>query len=120
MIKSKNITIQWGDGEYPFALNIGQARELEAKQGTGICAIYNRIVAGEWYIDDIYHIIRLGLIGGGMSPPDALRLVNIYVSGRPFSENQLIARAVLYSAFFDEDAGKDQVAGNNKASQATE
>lgn len=40
-------------------------------------------------------VIRIGLIGGGMKPPDALRLVRTYVEARPPDESVPVAFEVL-------------------------
>lgn len=114
------ITLQWGDGEYPFAINIGQARELEALQKIGIGAIYQRMVAGLWHIDDAYHVIRLGLIGGGMVPTEALRLCQVYVLDRPFAEAQQFAIAVLLACLYGADEKKALVSESEAAAPLTE
>lgn len=119
-MKARTVTLEWADGEYPFALNIGQARELEAKQATGIGAIYQRLTLGAWYADDIYQVIRLGLIGGGMAPPEAMRLANLYVAERPMAENQPIALAIMLAAFFGSSAEKAQVSETEAAAPLTE
>lgn len=108
-MKLAAITLVWGDGEYPFALNIGQVRELEAIKQTGIGAIYQRLISGAWYGDDAYHVIRLALIGGGMTPTDALQKCQTYVLDRPFNESIPIALAIVMHRFVGIDEKKDQV-----------
>ncbi len=100
------VHLTFGDGEYPFAINIGEARELEALKGVGIGAVYKRILAGDWHHDDCYQIIRLGMIGGGMTPAEALQKCRTYVLDRPFAEAVPVALAVLLAAFHSAETGK--------------
>ena len=115
------VNLQWGDGEYPFALNIGQIRELEAVKNIGIGALYERLISGAWYGDDAYHIIRLGLIGGGMTPTEALRKCETYVLDRPFAEGRPFALTVLRACLFGvQDEKKEPVGESATASPPTE
>lgn len=109
------VHLVWADGEYPFALNIGQVRELEGLQKIGIGAILNRLIGNDWFLDDIYHVIRLGLIGGGMSPEDAYRKVKEAVADRPFAEMRPFAQVVLMACLFGNDATKKETVGETEA-----
>lgn len=69
-----------GDGEYLFSLKGKEIEELENVCGkVGFGAIFQRINLGVWFWGDLYHTIRLGLIGGGMGAVEAKRLVDMYV-----------------------------------------
>lgn len=91
MVRRADITLEWGPGEYLFALKAREIEALEAecfnpktgKPGIGIGEIYRRLMAGEWYYKDIRNIIRHGLIGGGMGAVDANRVCSTYVDGKP-------------------------------------
>ena len=72
------ITVEWGDGEQTFALPIDQLRELQEKTGRGPLALLRKVQAGEWFVDDLREVLRLGLVGGGAKPPAALALVKRY------------------------------------------
>lgn len=77
------LVLEWADGEYPFALMPQQIEELQrvcGKNGEeiGFGAIYQRVMFGVWFHQDLQHTIRLGLIGGGMGPVDANRLMRAY------------------------------------------
>lgn len=121
-MKAVTVTLTWGDGDYPFALRIGEVRELEALRNIGIGALYGRLMGGEWWGDDAYHVIRLGLIGGGMTPVEALRKCQTYVLERPLAENVPFARVVLLAAFHgaEDSGGKAEVAEGGPATHATE
>ena len=100
----------WGDGEHKF--NVAKIRcilELEEKCGVGVSEIYSRITNGKWKFNDIRETLRLGLIGGGMNPDQALKLIQRYVDDRPWMENLLPAQAVLIAAMVGvtgDDVGK--------------
>lgn len=83
MNTSAEITLEWGDGEYLFALKMKQLEELERVCDAPIGVISNRLFTGQYKISDVVHTIRLGLIGGGMEPVQAKRLVEQYVDGYP-------------------------------------
>jgi hypothetical protein len=99
MAVNGEIELQWGDGEHKF--NIAKLKcilELEEKCGVGVAEIYQRISTGKWKFNDIRETLRLGLIGAGMMPDKALRLINRYCDDRPWTESLLTAQAVLIAA----------------------
>lgn len=100
MSRDGSITLTWGDGEHRFRLPIGQLRELQEKCGAGPPEILHRLATARWRVDDIRETLRLGLIGGGMGPVEALRLMQNYVDPpeRPWLENAPMAQAVLMAA----------------------
>lgn len=95
MSRDASIDLTWADGDYRFRLAWGQLIELQEKCDAGPFVILNRLQAGTWRVQDISNVIRLGLIGGGMKPVDALKLVRTYVEERPPMENVLTAQAIL-------------------------
>lgn len=116
------VTLTWGDGEHVFRLAIGHLRELQDKTGTGPFAILKRLLDGSWRVDDAREIIRLGLIGGGMTPIDALLLVKRYVDERPIMESIAPAQIVLGRALMgdtDDDVGKEQAGDGSKTTTAS-
>lgn len=131
MAKSAKITLEWADGEYLFALRCGEIEELEAdsfnpetgKKGIGIGAIWTRLMSGTWYINDVYNVIRLGLIGGGMEDVAAKRMVERYAKNKPVTDKEYldkpspsnpltVAQAILAAAIIgveeNESAGEPQ------------
>lgn len=98
MSRDASGTVAWADGEYKFRLGIAELRELQEKCDAGPMWIYERLQLNAhngWRLEDIRETIRLGLIGGGLPPPEALALVKRYVDKRPATESILIAQAVL-------------------------
>lgn len=97
---SGEVTFLWGDGEHTFHVAIGQVRELQEKTNSGPLEVFKRLHNGAWRIDDYRETIRLGLIGGGMEPAKAMRLVMTYVDERPAVESILAAQAILMPFIF--------------------
>jgi hypothetical protein len=83
-----SVTLEFGGGEYAFALNGREIEELEKACGVvnekgqlipvGFGAIFQRLILGVWRGSDIYHTIRLGLEGGGMAAVPARRIADGY------------------------------------------
>lgn len=80
------VTLEWGDGAHTFRLAWGAWFELQDKCGCGPAELLDRLLMRRWRACDLYEIIRLGLIGGGKSPADALVLARRYVQERPLME----------------------------------
>lgn len=113
MSRDASISVAWGDGEHRFRLAIGQLRELQEKADAGPAEILDRLSSGRWRINDVRETVRLGLIGGGMSPPEAHKLTVRYVDDRPWLESVPIAQAVLMAALIgvpEEPVGKEAAA----------
>lgn len=92
---SARITLEWADGTYDFRLGVKELRILQDKCNAGPLVVYRRLIAGEWRVDDILEIFRLGLMGAGMEPTKALKLVDQYVAERPLVESIQRASAII-------------------------
>lgn len=109
MSRDASVTLDFADGTYVFRLAWGQLIELQEKCDAGPLVVMRRLEQGTWLVQDVSNILRLGLIGGGMEPIPALKLVRRYVEDRPPLENLLRAQAVLTIAMMgapDEDVKK--------------
>lgn len=93
--RDASITLPWADADYTFSLKWAQLIELQEKLDAGPGYILDQMWQNNWRVQHISEIIRLGLIGGGQTPSDALRLVRSYVEPRPPMENLSIAQAIL-------------------------
>ena len=71
----------FGDGEYDFHLTPELVMDLEKKIGCGIGALFKRLIAADFSSDDLIWVLWHGLVGGGMEPLKAGKLVDAY-SGR--------------------------------------
>lgn len=99
MHRHGQVTLDWADGTYTFRLGLAELEELEERfdrsifviaQGLGI----NRTAPSS----EILHVLRVGLIGGGMDPAEALRKVRRHVDERPLDESRDTALAVALQA----------------------
>lgn len=94
----------FGDGVKPFAFPTRELiEELERKTGQGVGALFRRFRSSDYSFSDVTEVIRLGLIGGGTTPPDADKLVSVYAIGRPLAEVFAVADGVITSLFFGSD-----------------
>lgn len=118
LLKPYEISLRWGDGEYPFALRIGEIRRLEEKAQVGIGAIYGRLAGGVYHANDIFETILQGLIGGGMVPAEASKLVEAYGWERPLHESVLTAQAILMVRLFGNAPEKQTAAATAEGATA--
>lgn len=105
------VTLAWADGDYTFRLAIKQLMELQDKCNAGPAFILSRLMQGTWFVNDIRETVRLGLIGGGMDPAAALKLVRWYVEERPLAESIMLAKALLMAVILpieDDPLGKPE------------
>ncbi len=113
MSRDARLELTFGDGDYSFRLGWGELAELQEKCDAGPYVVLQRLMDSTWKLNDISHTIRLGLIGGGMVPVDALKLVRCYVEDRPPAENLLYAQAILTAGVMgaeDETPGEPEAA----------
>jgi hypothetical protein len=114
------LELKFADGDYLFDLKLPQLAELQEKRGCGIFKLYGRVIKGrflvgeesialpeegEAFAEDIFEVIRLGLIGGGKGVVDgrevavsalrARQLVESYCHNAPLREPWAVAAAVL-------------------------
>lgn len=115
------IDLDWADGTHPFALPLAQLEELQRLCDAGPMVIANRLEHGLWTSKEVYHTIRLGLIGAGMTPAEALQKTRLYVLERPWAENVPVAFAIIAAVLFgkpDEPVGKSLAGGEASAPPA--
>ena len=93
--RDASIVLDWADDTYKFRLGWGELEKLQEECDAGPYEILHRLHAQTWRVRDISNVIRFGLIGGGLDPIKALKLVKFYVHQRPPVENLLFAQAIL-------------------------
>jgi hypothetical protein len=93
--RDARITEDFADGTYEFCMNYGAIRMLQEARDMGPLFIWGLLEANAWRVEDIREIIRCGLIGGGMAPVKANKMVTMYVEERPIMENAALARRIL-------------------------
>lgn len=134
MSRNGSIELDWADGRYTFRLAIGQLRELQetinkprVKLGApliGPASLYNLLVSQDAWLHEVREVIRLGLIGGGVKPIEAVDLVRRYVEERPLAESCVYAVGILGAALFgtpeeDLDEGKQMPVGQDQTASAS-
>lgn len=112
MSRDAQITIPWADGDYTFRLGWGELELLQEACDAGPYVVLSRLHCDNWRVGDISNTIRLGLIGGGMAPTDALKLVRRWVEKRPPLENILFAQTILSAGII---GAEDEVPGEQGA-----
>lgn len=95
MSRDATILLEWGDGTYRFRLGWGELAEVQQSSDAGPFVVMQRLNNGECLLKDISEVIRWGLIGGGITPVEASRLVDTFVLKRPPAESRLTAYAIL-------------------------
>ena len=98
MSHDARVAFDWADGHYSFRLPIEQLLELQAKCDAGPPEIHQRVATARWRVEDLRETIRLGLIGGGLTPVKAMELTRAYVDRRPLNESVGPAFAILTAA----------------------
>lgn len=99
-MKIGGIELDWGDGKYAFRLGVSEIDELEASADTSVFVLYGSTGTDLPFIrfKQTREVIRLGLIGGGMSPVDAMAKVARYCDERPLHESVVAANQILRAA----------------------
>ncbi|MFC0243676.1 gene transfer agent family protein [Rhodopseudomonas telluris] len=120
----------WAGGEDTFCLaKVGLIFDLEDKCKAGIGVIAARLESGAYYFNDIRETIRLGLIGGGKTPEQAMAAVKNHVDGNPLAHCQLVAYYVVQAVLIgvpddpvgrkDDDPGKEPPAEAQQTGSST-
>lgn len=118
MSANGTIRLVWSRGEDDFcAAKIGTILQLEDRCGAGIAEILTRLENGTWKINDVRETIRLALIGGGMSPTDAMKAIELHVHGNPegLAASVFLAHTILTTVLIGVQG--DSV-GKNEAAEA--
>lgn len=107
-----NITQFYGEKDQCFKLDLGGIRALQSKlNNNGFGVIMKRVATQEWTVDDIYEVIRFGLVGGGMALQDADTLLKNYFELHSLQYNQTLAAEIVTKVFFEgekDPVGKPQ------------
>ena len=122
MSRDAKVTLDWADATHVFRLAWGHLAELQEKCDAGPYVVLQRLYSGAWKVEDISNVIRLGLVGGGMEPVQALKLVRSYVEARPPMESLHTAQAVLAAGCIgaaDEDSSKKGEAPGRESGSST-
>jgi hypothetical protein len=110
------VVVQWGDQEHAFDLQkIEWVRELQTKTGFGPQRLLARLKTGDWHIDEVRHVLRIGLLGAMAKPNDseANKIMAVQFDNRPVMESLPLAITVLAVGLYggSEPAKKDEAKG---------
>ena len=94
--RSCEVTLEFADADYPFRLPLKRIAELEERCSAPICTIWKRVcLTGDYEGNDLIETVRLGLIGGGLDPQEARKLIERYCDQWPLAEWHKHALAIL-------------------------
>lgn len=99
-MSATSLNVFFGDAEHRFDFDGALIGELEILTDAGLGALFKRLVDRSFRYADLLAVLRLGLIGGGTRPEEAVRLVKVYGEGRPIEETYPVAVAVLSALWF--------------------
>lgn len=134
MSRSGEITLLWGDEERTFHLGIKEWEKVQEKCDAGPPEIHSRLAPmfaateagltihqiksngylGRWRVHDVREPIYRGLIGGGMEPTAAGKLVRELVDERELIESVCIAYQIVDASIVgapDEPVGEQKGEG---------
>lgn len=118
MSRDAKVELTWADGDYTFRLGWGELESLQEACNAGPWVILDRLFTKQCLVGDISNVIRQGLIGGGLEPTAATKLVRNYVEKRPPAENLLFATVILQAAIqgaSEEPVGEPQAANQTES-----
>jgi len=138
--RSGEIVRAWGDADRTFRLGIGEWRKIQETCDAGPGEIAGRLAGwsatrqanpkagllqllvagavGAWRVDDIREPLYRGLIGGGLDPTSAGKLMRELHDERPLLENLDLALAVVLASLIgagDEPVGEAEGKGQETA-----
>ena len=85
----------FGDKERDFRLTAELVSELERLTGQGIGGLSRRLMAGDFHLATLHHVIRLGLIGGGTPAQEAQALLAAYTPSLPVLHQYALAMGII-------------------------
>ena len=104
MSRDGSVLLTFLDGEeYEFRYGWGQIIKLQEARDCGPFLIYQRLFDQSWRVEDIREVIRFGLIGGGMDPVRAKRLILEFVETDAPLASLPLAQRVLTAALVGSD-----------------
>ena len=131
MSRSGELVRLWGDADRTFKLGIGEWRKIQETCDAGPAEIAARLSTwaavrkrmptasfldllagggmGAWRVDDVREPIYRGLVGGGMDPTSAGRLMRELHDERPMMENIDLALEIVLASLVgpgDEPVGE--------------
>ena len=103
-VRSARLANQFvGEGYFDLCLRIDELIALQEKTAAGPGALFNRFLRGEWIIQEVVEVVRLGLIGGGLHKKEAFDLVTRVIIPGYYHEYAVLAGSILSASLFGLD-----------------
>ena len=96
MSRTAKVRRFFGDGDHDFKIGVGEGEELQDLFDCGLLVLLERVSLLR--TRDIRETLRCGLVGGGMKPEEAYRLVDRYAVPAYWIENGALAADVIQAA----------------------
>lgn len=115
--RSCEVTLDFADADYLFKLPVKRIAELEEKCGAPVGTIWKRVcLTADYKVVDLLETVRLGLIGGGLDPQEARKLIDRYCDAWPLQiwhQHAIAILGVCVEGYADAESErpKDQAAG---------
>lgn len=108
--------IVWPGGEHAFRLALAQCEGLQQATDCGPDFLLAKFESRLWSPKEAFEVLRWGLIGGGMEPAEAQKVVRgAFDRASGYAEFKVTALRVLLSALYgppDDPAGERSPAGD--------
>jgi len=118
MSRDGSITLDFAGDVRVFRFAWGDIEKLQEARGAGPYVILDRLVSGRWFLEDIADVIKFGLIGGGMAPSAAVKIVIDHVHSKAPLESLVIAQRVLGAGVIG--APEEELEGKSEAASQEE
>lgn len=115
MSRGAEVTLPFGGEDRLFRMPLGRMRAVQEKCDAGPPELLTRYVGKTWRVDDVREPILQGLIGAGLAPHEAQKLVETAMDGLPMIPFVPIAQAVVMAFLIGVD---DEEPGERKAGEA--
>lgn len=107
------IVREWAGREREFSLAFGGVMDLEQACGDGktpvpVGVLFQRLTRGVFAAADVYHTIRLALIGAGMGMAEANALMRSHFDTRPYVQSSALAVDILSAVMVGIEPAEDE------------
>lgn len=115
------VIAEWAGKERLFRLTFGGVLDLEEACGKqAIGSIFVRMGTGQFFAREVYEVLRLSLIGGGMKILEAKQLMDNHFDESPYVVNASIAGDVLIALMAGVEDGGSSDASEPEAMKFSE
>lgn len=84
-----------GPDLYTVRFGIGEAEFIQEQHDMGPQYALQMVAAGRWTVGLLRDVVFTALVGGGLGPSDARRVVKRWVTDRPWGESVPVAQVLL-------------------------